>query len=396
MQHICFAFLAVCLLIAPFAFAAEKTITAKVKSVDAAKNSIKLDDLELDVTRKTKIDIDGKKAALTDIKPGQQVKVTYDDTLEAAISIVNSDSNEATFKKTGCRVVWTISESGDSTLLISRPLESRPKATDSLIRHDDGTVEFQHGFATEESVVKTMMGNGTNVEFDKSRKAIVMIPKVEKGYDYPVGHFTYSKIAKLPLTIEYEFEFTEPSGGMTFGLNVRNRRIGNTEFPVLNISSDNDLKDSAKIHAFFHAGRDDKGKSKFTQLLDESVGLNEPKEFNFKIPLKVDDAFLPEFGKAGVSHAALQFVSVRGHLVPTMGLGLAEKNGAVIAEKVFPKGLAETVGIRADDVLMGINGKKPATMKEALELLGKIKFGEESEIVVKRNGKTVKIGFTAE
>ena len=95
-QRLRFAFLVTCVLISPGISGAEKTIKATVKSVDSNKNSIKFDDLELDVTRKTQIFIDGKKKTLADIKPGQSFKVTYDDALEAAISIVSSDANEAT------------------------------------------------------------------------------------------------------------------------------------------------------------------------------------------------------------------------------------------------------------------------------------------------------------
>jgi len=94
-QHrITFACIATCLVISATASAAEQTVKGKVKSVDATKNSIKIDDLELDVTRKTKITVDGKKATLADIKSGQKASVTYDDSLEAAISILVGDEPE--------------------------------------------------------------------------------------------------------------------------------------------------------------------------------------------------------------------------------------------------------------------------------------------------------------
>lgn len=81
------ACLSTCLVMSTVATAAEKTVTANIKSVDAAKNSIHLGDVDLDVTRKTKITVDGKKATLDDIKAGQKAKVTYDDEIEVAISI---------------------------------------------------------------------------------------------------------------------------------------------------------------------------------------------------------------------------------------------------------------------------------------------------------------------
>ena len=45
-------------------FAAEKTLTTKVRSVDTSKNVLKLDDLELDVTRKTKSSSTERKRSL--------------------------------------------------------------------------------------------------------------------------------------------------------------------------------------------------------------------------------------------------------------------------------------------------------------------------------------------
>lgn len=82
-----FATIASCFTFYLHAFAAEQTITAKIKSVDTDKNTITIDDTVLDVSRKTKIIIDGEKASISDLK-GKQAKVTYDDALETAISII--------------------------------------------------------------------------------------------------------------------------------------------------------------------------------------------------------------------------------------------------------------------------------------------------------------------
>jgi len=79
--------------------AAEKTVVGSVKAVDADKHSITVEGVVLDVTRKSQITVDGRKADLADIKTGQPARVTYDDSLEVAISIVvgeGSDDDEAT------------------------------------------------------------------------------------------------------------------------------------------------------------------------------------------------------------------------------------------------------------------------------------------------------------
>lgn len=78
--------------------AEERTVTGKIKSVDATKNSIKLDDLQLDVGRKTTITVDGKAAKLADIKPDQQAKIVYEDALDTAISIAVGKEPERAFE----------------------------------------------------------------------------------------------------------------------------------------------------------------------------------------------------------------------------------------------------------------------------------------------------------
>lgn len=67
--------------------AAEKTVTGNVGEVDLKKNSITVGEVLLDVSRKTKISIDGKKATLAELKKGQKVVVVYDDELDVASSI---------------------------------------------------------------------------------------------------------------------------------------------------------------------------------------------------------------------------------------------------------------------------------------------------------------------
>jgi len=82
--------------------AAEKSVTSKILAVDTASNSIRVDDLDLDVTRKTSITVNGKPAKLGNLKKGQQAKVTFDDGLGVAIAIdVGADAavdEEATAK----------------------------------------------------------------------------------------------------------------------------------------------------------------------------------------------------------------------------------------------------------------------------------------------------------
>lgn len=145
--------LTILLLIPTIICAAEKSITAKVKSIDTSKNSIKVADIELEVARKTAITINGKKGTIGDIKLGQNVKVAYDDGLEIATSIVvgeddggdqgptetinldelNSPNSDTAVcpSRNGLEVFWTVSK-GDGNSTEFNIWTARRKNSDSL------------------------------------------------------------------------------------------------------------------------------------------------------------------------------------------------------------------------------------------------------------------------
>lgn len=73
-------------------FAAEKSVVGKIDSIDAAKQLVVLSEQRLDVIRKTEITLNGRTAALGELKPGQEATVKFDDSLEVAMSIVANDA----------------------------------------------------------------------------------------------------------------------------------------------------------------------------------------------------------------------------------------------------------------------------------------------------------------
>ena len=74
--------------------AAEKTVVGTVNAVDSDRGSITVNDVALDLTRKSQISIDGRRANLSDIRTGQTARVTYDDALEVAISVIVGEAAE--------------------------------------------------------------------------------------------------------------------------------------------------------------------------------------------------------------------------------------------------------------------------------------------------------------
>src|SRR5436190_5488388 len=77
------------------ASASERKITGLLKSLDGTKKTLQIGDKELEVSRKTVVEVDSKLAAFSDLKVGQTATVTYDDELEIVKSVVVGSPNGA-------------------------------------------------------------------------------------------------------------------------------------------------------------------------------------------------------------------------------------------------------------------------------------------------------------
>ena len=72
------------------------------------------------------------------------------------------------------------------------------------------------------------------------------------------------------------------------------------------------------------------------------------------------------------------------------GLGLTETNGALVAG-IEPGSPAEQAGVKPGDVIVGMNGEMLEEYKDLPRLVAGIDAGNESRLVVKRNGETVEL-----
>ena len=68
----------------------------------------------------------------------------------------------------------------------------------------------------------------------------------------------------------------------------------------------------------------------------------------------------------------------------------------VFAGKVFPNGLAEKAGFQVGDIVSAINGKKPQTVQEAVDLLSRLPIGDEVVFTVRRGEKTEELRVVTE
>lgn len=75
------------------------------------------------------------------------------------------------------------------------------------------------------------------------------------------------------------------------------------------------------------------------------------------------------------------------------GLGLDEEKGALVAS-VEPDGPADHAGIRTGDVILEFNGENVERMRDLPRLVAAVEAGQESEIVVWRNGEEITLEAT--
>jgi hypothetical protein len=145
----------------------------------------------------------------------------------------------------------------------------------------------------------------------------------------------------------------------------------------------------------------DGGKRNATTLSDvKGVALDQPFEKQFRLPLpnvKINESFVFDVSRAtGKEPTTISRLEIRGRIAPMFGMEVDERSGTAFAKKVFPNGLAEKAGFQTGDVISAINGKKPQTRTEAIDMLSRLPIGEEAVFTIQRADKTRELRVVAE
>src|SRR4051812_24992472 len=77
-----------------------------------------------------------------------------------------------------------------------------------------------------------------------------------------------------------------------------------------------------------------------------------------------------------------------------LGVQIATTKKGIVIQAVIPKSPAEKAGLKSDDVLVRINGVKPADLRTAVDVIRNLKPGKEIKILIKRDGKDREIKVT--
>jgi hypothetical protein len=397
------------------ALAAVVDVDVTIKSVDATARTISVtyevnsvdNTIDLDVSRKAEIMLNGKATTLNSIKPTQKATISYEKEFQIVTKIeatgIETDSIQDVF-----RMTLQLSEFGDGNFRIektSKPPEDDFSGTPFKFSHwphtkatkgQDGMFRLVHDFKDADELT-ALTWNKENLTVDKDSGTMIFASQsLPEGYAVKKGAvFCYGKKLRLPITVVCDIA---NQGGGLFAIHVYNQKLGLLNCTVLSKETNLDGPFDVVV------GWNDLGKGEkqnITNLCDvKGIALDQPFDKQFRLPLpnaKIGESFLLDLIKGmGDEPTTVSRLEVRGRVAPMFGMELGEKGGMVFAKKVQSNKLAEKAGFQVGDVLLIINGKKPQTMQEAVDMMAQIPVGDDAVFTIKRGTETIKLQVTAE
>ena len=386
-----------------------KSVNVKARGITATyETKLGQKSIDLDVSRKAEITVNGKSGTLESVRPGQKAKVSFEKELQIVTKIIATGEGTAPGREV-YRLTLQLSEYGDGKFRIEKTsdapkddFEGTPfklsnwphtKAT----KGKDGLFRLVHDFSDADDL-DVLASQHINLTIDKDSGTLAFTPKPRPNSDQQEGAFLlYGKRVRLPLTLACDIVQNKPG---TFVIQVSDppRKFGALECCIR--SEEKDADSPSKLSVSWNEPTAD-GKKNTTDLFNRNdAKIDQPIERTFRLPLpnaKIDQVFalllVKGFGRGVTEVSRLE---IRGRLSPMFGLGMGEKQGMVFAHSVFPKGLAEKAGLRVGDMISKINGKKPQTMQEAVDLLSRVPIGDEVVFTIQRADKTEELRVVAE
>ena len=262
---------------------------------------------------------------------------------------------------------------------------------------NDGTFRLVHDFSDADDSNLLAFDKPLNVTLDKQAGEMVFTPgPLPEGFDAKTGAvFFYGKKLKLPLKIQCDIV---DLGGGEFAIKLGDptRKLGLLQCKLASTDSGGPFEVAIQ---WLEIGIG--GKPRTTTLhRKKDVTLQEPFEMPFSLPLpkvKINKAFQLGLYKAmGNTPTTVARLEVQGRIALIFGLALTGKQGVVVAQSIAPNSLAEKAGFQPGDVLATINGKRPQSAVEAVDMLSRLPVGEEAKFTIQRAKKTQELRIVAE
>jgi hypothetical protein len=368
--------------------------------------------IELDVSRKAEIIVNEKEGTLTSLGPGMKAKVSYDKEL-AVVTKIEAVGTMVAHEV--CRFTLQISEVGDAVLRIERtstvPEDNFPGKPLTLSRWPhtkaakgrDGIFRFVHDFREADDLITLSFQEPQNISLDREVGVLTFTPgRLPSSAEGKLGAaFKYGKRQRFPLAISSDIN---TFGGGEFCISVYSSFQPFTLLSCKIISNEEKLTVPFKVDASWAVvGEDRRGRRKtdVTKLVEESsVTVDRPFEKKFRLPLPsatITELYNVALGmESGKKPTTVSRLEVQGRAAPSFGIAFDEKESVVFAKKVFEKSTGEKAGFQAGDILLAVNGKRPSSMKDAVDMLSRLPIGEKVAFTIGRANRTHKLSVVAE
>jgi hypothetical protein len=401
----------VLLLVCQSAKAAVVEVDVTVKSVDAKARGITVTyetklgqkSIDLDVSRKAEITVNGKPGKLDAVKPGQKAKVAFEKELQVVTKI------DATGKGTEpgrevYRLLLSVSEFGDCVLKVEQtttPISSEAKVDGKpqklkclpnaeVLRFSDGRFSIIHSFDHSDEL-PSIFSSAHNAELDRSLGAVTFKPR--KNDNSVIAYWSF---VQLPAVICYDRLPMEGNSGIALHFNIGSPAVGSLG---INFGRENDGRTFSGV--YWDDAKDGKA-TKHTQLLDRTpFDIEEGTKRKFRLPVpnvRIEEnchVWLEGWSDEGTKSDMVHLM-VQGRLHPILGIGFADGMGMVFAKSVNHGSVAEKAGFKAGDVVLSINGQIPKSMTDAMNLCRKPFLGDEIKFKIRRGDEERELKMVVE
>ena len=394
----------VSVLVAHTVHAAVVEVDVTIKSVDATAREITVTyetrawqkTIQLVAGPKAEITVNGKPETLNSLKPGQKATVSFEKDLLIA-NRIDATGSGTTPGREVYRITLQLSEFGDGKFRIEKT--SHPPADDfqgtpfklsrwphtKATKGQDGMFRLVHDFSDPDDL-DVLNGNGKD-------SGLVLL---SEGFQMRNGAcFRYGKTLRLPITVMCDIV---RHGGEQGVFHLYCQKLG--ELDCRFWTREPQLDSPFDVSGTWIETRDN-GKRDTTTLCEtKDIELDHSFEKAFRLPLPnakfTKPLTLVLSNGMRDRPTTISRLEVRGRLAPMFGLVMQEKQGVLFAGKIIANSLAEKAGFQIGDVISAINGKKPQTRTEAVDMLGHLPIGEEAVFTIQRADKTQELRVIAE
>lgn len=375
-------------------------LEGKVKSIDKESRTI-------NILRKTpkgekvlELEVAKKAGDLSEVDEGDSVSFSYDPDLELITKIAEQGQQpEKVASQKACRIRISLSDTGEASVEVE-PVEIALQGGKAQ-REDlgDGAWRLTHFFATAKDLklFDSTFGQPLNAEVDSSKQRLVFAPKKSPGFENPASKCVYPFRLRVPFEIELDVSTTAKEGWPFIQIYAMPRGT-DMERPIFNFRTKSALKEGI----VFDAWSSKMGVKEGSHLVEETpIDLKAKWEKTFRLPvpnIKSQDFYTLTIGSLGppTDKTFIHRLSVRGFPVPILGMSLDQKGDVVFVNKVLPKTLAAKAGAKEGDVVLSINGSKPSSTTNAVELMAKTGFGDTCEVSIKRGSEDLTLALKPE